>query len=129
MLLPGRCGAECFAELLVVLLGHAEQIGHHQQRERPGVGRQELTLAVGDELVDVAVGQPPHEVLVLLQPLGRQQPASSDRASVWYGGSIVTMCSNIGISVRCSSSCAQMSSPSGTNGIGVNGPVTATQDE
>jgi hypothetical protein len=54
---------------------------------------------------------------------------SSERASVWLGGSIVTMCSNIGISVRCSSSCAQMSSPSGTNGIGVNGPATATQDE
>jgi hypothetical protein len=52
-----------------------------------------------------------------------------DRASVCCGGSIVTMCSNIGISVRCSSSCAQMSSPSGTKGMGVNGPMTATQDE
>ena len=71
----GALGAECLAELLVVLLGHAEQVGDHQQRERPGVGGQELALAVGDELVDVAVGQPPHEVLVLLQPLGRQQPA------------------------------------------------------
>ena len=27
------------------------------------------------------------------------------------------------------SNCAQMSSPSGMNGIGVNGPATATQDE
>ena len=31
-------------------------------------------LPVGDELVDVAIGQPPHEVLVLLEPLGSQQP-------------------------------------------------------
>ena len=35
----------------------------------------------------------------------------------------MTMCSNMGISVRCFSSCAQMSSPSGTNGMGVNGPI------
>ena len=61
--------------------------------------------------------------------LGVSSRERMDRASVWCGGSIVTMCSNIGISVRCSSSCAQMSSPSGANGIGVNGPITATQDE
>jgi len=52
-----------------------------------------------------------------------------DLASVCCGGSIVTMCSYMGISVRCSSICAQMSSPSATNGIGVNGPMTDTQDE
>ena len=57
----------------MILLGHPEKVGNDQKRERPRVRRQELTLAVGDELVDVAVGQPPHEVLVLLQPLGRQQ--------------------------------------------------------
>ena len=27
-----------------------------------------------DELVDLAVGEPPHELLVLLQPLRRDQP-------------------------------------------------------
>ncbi len=65
---------EGLAELLVVLLGHAEQVGDGQQGERPAVGGQELALAVGDELVDVTVGEPPHEVLVLLEPLWGQQP-------------------------------------------------------
>src|ERR687884_95929 len=31
-------------------------------------------LAVGNELVDMAIGKPPHEVLILLQPLRGQQP-------------------------------------------------------
>ena len=30
--------------------------------------------AAGDELVDLAVGEPPHERLVLLEPLRRDQP-------------------------------------------------------
>jgi hypothetical protein len=71
----GPLGAEGLAELLVVLLGHTEEVSDHQQRERPAVSGQELALPVGDELVDVAVGEPPHEVLVLLEPLGGQQPA------------------------------------------------------
>ena len=64
-----------------------------------------------------------------LSRLGVSSRESRDRASVWWGGSIVTMCSCMMISVRCSSICAQMSSPSGVNGIGVNGPITATHDE
>jgi hypothetical protein len=52
-----------------------------------------------------------------------------DRALVCSGGSIVTMCSNMGISVRCLAICSVMSSPSGVNGSGVNGPITATHDE
>jgi hypothetical protein len=39
------------------------------------------------------------------------------------------MCSNIGISVRCASISSEMSSPSGVNGIGVNGPITEMHDE
>ena len=64
-----------------------------------------------------------------LSRFGVSSRLSRERASVWYGGSIVTMCSYIGIAVRCSTSSAEMSSPSGVNGIGVNGPATATQDE
>ncbi len=64
-----------------------------------------------------------------LRRFGVSSRERMDRASVCCGGSIVTMCSNMGISVRCASRSAQMSSPSGTNGIGVNGPITATQDE
>ena len=64
-----------------------------------------------------------------LSRLGVSSRERTERASVWCGGSIVTMCSCMMIPVRCSSSCAQMSSPSGVNGIGVNGPMTATQDE
>ena len=112
----------------MVHLGDAER-RRRPAGEGPGVRRQELTLAVVDERVDAAVGQPPQQVLVLLQPLRRQKPAKQSRCIVWYGGSIVTMCSNTANSARRSSSCAQMSSPSGTNGIGVNGPVTQTQDE
>jgi len=61
--------------------------------------------------------------------LGVSSRDSSERARVCSGGSMVIMCSNIGMAVRCSASWAQMSSPSGVNGRGVNGPVTATHAE
>jgi hypothetical protein len=66
--------AERHSELLVVLLWDPEQVGDDQQREGSRIRRQELAPAVGDELVDVSIGQPPHEVLVLLQPLWGEQP-------------------------------------------------------
>ena len=62
------------AEPLVVLLGHAEQIGDDVERERTGEVADELALAPLDELVDLAVGVAPHEVFVLAQPLGRDEP-------------------------------------------------------
>jgi hypothetical protein len=68
-------GAERGAKLLVVFLWNAEQVRDDQQGERPGVGREEFALAVVDEFVDVAIGQPPHEVLVLLEPFRRQKSA------------------------------------------------------
>ncbi len=34
----------------------------------------ELALAPGEELVDLAIGEPPHELLVLLEALRRDQP-------------------------------------------------------
>ena len=46
--------AEHVAELLVVLLGDAEQVGNHQQRERLCVRAEELAVAVGDEVVEAA---------------------------------------------------------------------------
>ncbi len=42
---------------------------------------------------------------------------------------MVTMCSNIGICERWAVICSVMSSPSGVNGSGGNGPATAMQDE
>ncbi len=68
--LPGRhAQPEALAETLVIGLGNAEDVGHHQHGERLRVGLDELTVAGADELVDLAVGQPPHERLVLLEPL------------------------------------------------------------
>ena len=58
-------GRELGAEHLVIGLGHAEQVGDHEQRERARELADELALAVGDELVDLAIGEPPHERLVL----------------------------------------------------------------
>ena len=37
--------AEALAEPLVVGLGHAEQVGHHQHGERLGVGGDELAVS------------------------------------------------------------------------------------
>ena len=61
--------------------------------------------------------------------LGVSSRLSRERALVWSGGSIVTMCSNIGICARCSAIWSVMSSPSGVNGSGGNGPATAMHEE
>ena len=68
-LADGSAEAEALAEALMVLLGHPEEIGDHQHGERLGVGGDELTPPLAEELVELLVGQPPHELLVLLQPL------------------------------------------------------------
>ena len=57
---------EALAEPLVVLLGHAEQVGDDEHGERLGVGADELAVTVGDELVELLVGEAPHERLVVL---------------------------------------------------------------
>ena len=62
------------AEPRVVLLGHAEQVGDDVEGEWPREVTDEFALATLDELVDLAVGVPPHEVLVLAQPLRGDQP-------------------------------------------------------
>ena len=64
---------QLLAERLVVGLGHAEEVGDDVQRERPGEVLDELALAPRDELVDLAVGVAPHEVLVLLEALRGDQ--------------------------------------------------------
>ena len=82
-----------------------------------------------DELVELLVGEAPHERLVLLEPLRRESRISSARSRVWSGGSIVTMCSNIGIWSRCCSTSSLTSSPSRGTGNGAKGPTTELQDE
>ena len=71
--LLARSGAETGAEQLVVALRHAEQVGDDEHGERLAVAADELAVAALDELVDLAIGQPPHELLVLAQPLRRDQ--------------------------------------------------------
>jgi hypothetical protein len=61
--------------------------------------------------------------------LGVSSRLRSDRALVWSGGSIVTMCSNSGSWLRFAAMRSLMSSPSGVNGSGGNGPPTAMHDE
>ena len=66
--------AEALAEPLVVGLGHPEHIGDDQHRERLRVRADELASAVEDELVELPVGEVPHERFVVLEPLRRHQP-------------------------------------------------------
>ena len=84
---------ELLAEPLVVLLGHAQQVGDHIEREGTGEVPDELTLAALDELVDLAVGMTPHEVLVLAEPLRRDQPHQQPAVSLVlrrvHGGQLV----------------------------------------
>ena len=61
------------AEQAVVGLGNAFEVGDHQQRERRRVGADELAAALLDELVQLAIGEAPHELLVGAQPSGRQE--------------------------------------------------------
>ena len=55
-------------EQAVVGLGDAFELGDHQQRERRGVVADELAPARVDELVELAIGEPLHELLVVPQP-------------------------------------------------------------
>ncbi len=71
---------ELFAEGGAIILGYPEQVGDDQQCERSRELGDELALAVVDELVDLAIGEAPHEVLVLPQPLGRDE--AHEEASV-----------------------------------------------
>jgi hypothetical protein len=57
----------------VIALRHAEQVGDDQHGERLAVPADELASATVDELVDLAVGEAPHELLVLAQALRRDQ--------------------------------------------------------
>src|SRR5262249_44338697 len=59
--------------------GNAEQVRDHEQRERARVVAVELALPAAEELVDLAVREPPHELLVLLEAL-RGEQASQERA-------------------------------------------------
>ena len=45
-----------------------------EQGERAGELADELALPAGEEVVEHAIGQPPHELLVLLEALRRDQP-------------------------------------------------------
>ena len=71
---PGAAAeTEAFAEPLVVRFGDPEQVGDDEHRERLRVRADELAAAVGNELVELSVCEPPHEGFVVLQPLGRDE--------------------------------------------------------
>ena len=58
----------------VVGLGNTEEIGDHQQREGARVLVDELALPSVEELVDLTIGESPHEFLVLLEALRSDEP-------------------------------------------------------
>ena len=58
----------------MVLLGHAEQIGDDQGGEWLGIFGDEFALAGAEELIELAIGEAPHELLVVLQSARCQQP-------------------------------------------------------
>ena len=56
----------------MILFGDAEQVGDHEEGE--GAANSVMNShSLVDELVDLAVGEPPHERLVLLEALRRDQ--------------------------------------------------------
>ncbi len=68
-----RPGTEPLAEQLVIALRDAEQVGDDEHGEGLAVPADELATAAVDELVDLAVGEAPHELLVLAEALRRDQ--------------------------------------------------------
>ena len=68
-----RPGAEPLTKQLVVALRYAEQVGDDEHGERLPVPADELGAAAFDELVDLAVGEAPHERFVLAKPLRRDE--------------------------------------------------------
>src|SRR3954468_12676948 len=72
--LPGRrAETESLAEPLVLRLRNSEEVGDDEQREGLRVGRDELAPTEGKQLVELLVGQAPHEVLVLAEALRRDE--------------------------------------------------------
>ena len=67
-------GAEARPEQTEVRLGHALQVSDDEEREGAGVLADELALSFVEKLVHLAVGQAPHELLVLAQALGCDEP-------------------------------------------------------
>lgn len=57
----------------MVLLGYAQHVGDHEHGEWLGVRTDELALPTSDELVDLLIGQAPHECLVVPQPFRSQE--------------------------------------------------------
>src|SRR5204863_2500881 len=66
-----RSGAHELSEVRLefpeVRLRYSFELGDDEQRERPRVLADELALAFGEELVELAVGKTPHELFVLGQ--------------------------------------------------------------
>ena len=61
----GALQTETLAEPLVVGFGHAQEVGHDEHGERLRVRADELAAAAADELVELLIGEAPHELLVL----------------------------------------------------------------
>ena len=110
--------------------GHAEQVGDHEHGERLGVRADELAPAVGDELVELLVGEAPHELLVLLEPLRRDQP-HQQRALPRvlrrvHRDHVLVHRELVAVARR---SMSLTSSPSSGTGNVANGPTTELHDE
>ncbi len=113
----------------MVRFGDTEQVGDHEQRERARELADELARAVGDELVELTIGEPPHERLVLAQALRRDQ-AHEQRPMIGVhraGRSVGSWSLNGNWSRYCVIS-APMSPTRGTGNPG-KGPVTELHDE
>ena len=66
--------AESIAEPLMVFVGHPEEVRHDEHGEGLRIGADELAAAAGgDELVELLVGESPHELLVVLEPFRGDQ--------------------------------------------------------
>ncbi len=66
--------ASASLKFLMFLFRDTEEVGDDEEGERVGVVPDELALTAIDPLVDLPVGEPPHEFLVLLQPFRGELP-------------------------------------------------------
>src|ERR1700683_5825289 len=77
---------QLLAEPFVVGLGHAKQVSNDVQREWGGEVPYEFALPSGHELVDLPVRMPPHERLVLTEPLRRHESHQHATMGLVLGG-------------------------------------------
>ena len=114
----------------MVLFRHAEQVGDHEHGERLRVRVDELAAAVGDELVELLIGEAPHEVLVVLEPLRRDEP-HQERAFLRVRGRVhrdhvLVHRQLVAVAVDDGADVVALERQPGTS---ANGPITELHDE